>query len=514
MNQLTAIRARIPAAPPQLPVELQAITTPLVPSRWCEFLQHHPDTVFSSYILEGITEGFRIGFKYCGHSLKPRSRNLLSAYEHQSVVESYIEKEVLLGRMVHITDPSTLPCVHTSPFGVIPKKHRPGKWRLMVGFSAPDGHSVNDFIEKELSTLSYISIDNIAQVVLQLGKGTLLGKMDVKEAFRLVPVHPSDRLLLGMVWKGDLYIDKVLPFGLRTAPLLFTALADALEWVIRKRGVNWVFHYIDDFIFAGSPTSSQWSVAMAAAMQVCTELGIPIEPKRNEGPATTLSVLGIEFDTEDMLLRLPNTKLTLLKQQVQTWRGRKCCTKRELLSLIGSLQHAASMVKPRRAFVRRMIDLSTTRKHPEAKIRLSWEFQSDLEWWHHMAASWNGTSMLAPVKKDHPDVTVTSDASGGWGCGAFWESNWFQLQWSGAGSSAHITVQELIPIVLAAALWGHSWAGKTVRALSDNMAVVHIINSKQSRNADVMHLIRCLTLIECAYDFVVVSKHLPGNTIP
>ena len=56
----------------------------------------------------------------------------------------------------------------------------------------------NDFIEKELSTLSYISIDNIAQVVLQLGKGTLLGKMDVKEAFRLVPVHPSDRLLLGM----------------------------------------------------------------------------------------------------------------------------------------------------------------------------------------------------------------------------------------------------------------------------------------------------------------------------
>ena len=142
---------------------------------------------------------------------------------------------------------------------------------------SPDGHSVNDFIEKELSTLTYISIDNIAQVGLQLGKGILLGKMDVKEAFRLVPVHPSDRLILGMVWKGDLYIDKVLPFGLRTAPLLFTALADVLEWVIQKRGVNWVFHYVDDFIFVGSPTSSQCSVAMVAAMQVCTKLGVPIE---------------------------------------------------------------------------------------------------------------------------------------------------------------------------------------------------------------------------------------------
>ena len=511
MTQLTAMRARTPAITPHLPVDLLTISTPLVLSRWCELLQHHPDTAFSSFILEGIKDGFRIGFKYNGHSLKPRSRNLLSAVEHQSVVDSYIEKELLLERMVYITDPSTLPWVYTSPFGVIPKKHRPGKWRLIVDLSAPDGHSVNDFIEKDLSTLSYISIDNIAQVVLQLGRGTLLGKLDVKEAFRLVPVHPSDRLLLGMVWKGNLYIDKVLPFGLRTAPLLFTALADALEWVIRNRGVSQVFHYVDDFIFAGSPSSSQCSVAMATAIQVCTELGIPIDSEKNEGPATTLSVLGIEFDTEAMILRLPNTKLTLLRQQVQTWRGRKCCSKRELLSLIGSLQHAASVVKPGRAFVRRMIDLSTTRKHPEAKIRLSWEFRSDLEWWHHMAASWNGTSMLAPIKKDHPDITVTSDASGGWGCGAFWESKWFQLQWSGAASSAHITIQELIPIVLAAALWGHFWAGKTVRALSDNMAVVHIINCKQSRNTDAMHLIRCLTLIECAYDFVVVSKHLPGK---
>ena len=110
---------------------------------------------------------------------------------------------------------------------------------------------------------------------------------------------------------------------------------------------------------------------MATAIQVCTELGIPIASEKNEGPATTLSGLRIEFDTEAMILSLPNTKLTLLRQQVQTWRGRKCCSKRELLSLIGSLQPAASVVKPGWAFVRRMIDLSTTRKQPEAKIRLS-----------------------------------------------------------------------------------------------------------------------------------------------
>ena len=233
---------------------------------------------------------------------------------------------------------------------------------------------------KDLATLSYISIDNIAQEVLHLGRGTLIGKLDVKEAFRLVPIHPSDRLLLGMVWKGELYIDKVLPFGLHSAPLLFTTLADAIEWIIRQRGVDPIFHYVDNFIVLGRPASSQCSMAMATTEQVCVELGVPTEPEKNEGPATSVSVLGIEFDTEDMILRLPLTKLTLLRQQVQAWCGKKCCLKRELLSLIGSLQHAASVVKPGRAFVRRMIDLSASRKHPDAKIRLSREFRSDLEW--------------------------------------------------------------------------------------------------------------------------------------
>ena len=91
-------------------------------------------------------------------------------------------------------------CLHKTLWGNS-QENRPGKWRLIVNLSAPDGHSVNDFIEKEVSTtLTYFSINNIAQVVLQFRKGTLLGKMDVKEAFRLVPVTPQTDYSL--VWYG------------------------------------------------------------------------------------------------------------------------------------------------------------------------------------------------------------------------------------------------------------------------------------------------------------------------
>ena len=67
------------------------------------------------------------------------------------------------------------------------------------------------------------------RVVLELGTGTLLAKLDIQNAYRIIPVHPADRRLLGMSWRGHLYVDSVLPFGLQSAPKVFTAVADALQ---------------------------------------------------------------------------------------------------------------------------------------------------------------------------------------------------------------------------------------------------------------------------------------------
>ena len=72
-----------------------------------------------------------------------------------------------------------------------------------------------------------------------------------------MPVYPEDRLLLGMQWREQLFIDTVLPFGLRSAPKLFSAVADALQWIIRSRGPRFVFHYLDDFALVGEPGSEE-----------------------------------------------------------------------------------------------------------------------------------------------------------------------------------------------------------------------------------------------------------------
>ena len=70
----------------------------------------------------------------------------------------------------------------------------------------------------------------------------------------MVPVHPEDRPLLGMIWDDTLYVDASLPFGLRSAPKIFNALADTLEWILKREGVSCIFHYLDDFLIIGMPT--------------------------------------------------------------------------------------------------------------------------------------------------------------------------------------------------------------------------------------------------------------------
>ena len=83
-----------------------------------------------------------------------------------------------------------------------------------MNLSAPEGHSVNDGIREDWCSLSYVTVDDVVSAVQRLWQGAQLAKVDIRSAYRIVPVHPDDRPRLGMMWEGTLYIDTALPFGL------------------------------------------------------------------------------------------------------------------------------------------------------------------------------------------------------------------------------------------------------------------------------------------------------------
>ena len=139
----------------------------------------------------------------------------------------------------------------------------------------------NNGIDPVVCSLSYVSIDTVAAIVASLGAGSLLAKIDIESAYRLVPVHPDDRPLLGVEWSGRIYCDAMLPFGLRSSAKIFTALADALEWIVSQRGVLHIAHYLDDFVMVGAPHSSQCADCLQTINLACN---VPLAAGKCEGP--------------------------------------------------------------------------------------------------------------------------------------------------------------------------------------------------------------------------------------
>ena len=347
----------------------------------------------------------------------------------------------------------------------------------------------------------------------------MMAKLDLRDAYRMVPVHPVDRPLLGMRWKGSVFIDCALPFGLRSAPKIFSALADALIWIVHTKGFPLSMHYLDDFLLLDPPNSQTCAAALVTTQQLCKELGVSVAEEKTEGPTTTLTFLGIELDSVKMQLRLPQVKLQNLTSQINYWMQNRSSSgdspkphhtgsKRDLLSLMGLLNHACSVVRPGRTFLHSLIDASTTVKHLDHHVTLRAKAKADIVWWHLFLQSWNGISILPEADPSH---FVYSDASGSWGCGGYWKGQWFQIQWPNNWLQMHIAPKEFIPILIAVASWGREWHGKRVCCYCDNSAVVFAVNKGSAKDPRIMHLLRSLALYCAFYNVTVTARHIAGT---
>lgn len=126
--------------------------------------------------------------------------------------------------------------------GLSPKRTAESGIVTIFHLSYPKGSpdSLNAHIPTEAFTLQYICIDvDVAiSLVLEHGPGCFMRKKKKKKhiqsGFCIIPVHPHDWELQGMVLKGQFFFDKAFPFELRSAPYLFNQLSYAREWLVKK----------------------------------------------------------------------------------------------------------------------------------------------------------------------------------------------------------------------------------------------------------------------------------------
>ena len=504
---MTALQQLSNGPSQQAPSPWPPCPTPVRSTVLSRYLASHPDQQFARYIIQGITHGFRIGFNIPSSQLRSSSRNHPSSLVNERVVSTYIAEEVTFGRMVGPVSPPLYPNLHISPIGLVPKGRDSGQWRMIVDLSFPEGHSVNDGISSELCSLRYSSVDDALEYIIALGQHTQLSKVDLRSAYRMLPVYPGDRHLLAIRWQNDIYVDQALPFGLRSAPKLFTAFADAVGWALCEAGVPCHIHYLDDYLFFDAPGSPRGILPLA--LRTFQELGVPVATHKIEGPATEVVFLGIILDTARFELRLPAAKLDHTQSLVETWYTRRSGPKREFESLLGHLSHAATVVRQGRTFLRHLFTILSRVGPRHHHVHMDGIARADLLWWRYFLQSWNGTMFFpySPVTQVH----VHSDASGSFGCGALLtQSSWFQLRWPHSWDSIDITTKELLPVVLAAAVWGREWRHQSVCFHTDNMGVVAILQKRSARHPVALHLLRCLYFYAAFFRFDYVAHHVPG----
>ena len=325
-----------------------------------------------------------------------------------------------------------------------------------------------------------------------------------------MPVHPDDQSLLGVLWDGRIYIDKMLPFGLRSAHIIFSAVADVLQWILIQKHIPKLLHYLDDFILVAKSLSLA-EEQKQSLVSTCSVLGVPLEPSKLVGPATCLTFLGIEIDTIALQIRLPEDKLINLRRELLQVVSKRVISKKALQSITGLLQFATRVVRPGRPFLRRLYALQEVGSHPMHHIRLNNAARADILWWHLFMEKWNGISMLWDTQRYSSDITVYSDASGSWGCWALWQQKWFNLPWSVQLQTCSIAVKELVPVVVTAALYGSQWRGKIVTFRVDNIAVVEVLNSTSCRDNHLMHLVRLLVFLASYHNFWFTASHIQGK---
>jgi hypothetical protein len=474
-------------------------------------LLRHPNQEAVNFIITGLTNGFSLG---CDTMITPASpKNNKSATRNQEKVTLAFLKEL---RHQHISGPFPTPPIkhlHCSPIGA--KEKPDGTVRIILDLSQPLGNNINSGIKKENYSVQYEPFDTATDIVQTLGRNCYLSKFDIKSAFRLLPVRPAEWFMLGMMWLGMYFVDCHLPFGSRSSPFIFSVFSDLLAWILNtKDKLTNLTHYLDDFLLASRGTLAEAHNELRTAINTFKLLNVPLAADKTVSPTTTLTYLGIEIDTVAMQIRLPAEKFNALMQTLPTWRNRKKTTKRELLSLIGTLSFATKIVRPGRTFLRRLIDLSTRVTKLHHHIDITAEARKDIEWWIAFLPLWNGRSLI--IEKNltyNTSLTLFTDASDV-GFGILHKNHWIAERWppyiANDLHAFNIDFRELFAIHAGVATFAEAFAGLKIIFITDNLPIVHAWQKGTSSSPILMTLIRNILMTAAQNQFCISLKHIAG----
>ena len=269
-----------------------------------------------------MLNGVEFGFSLIDNDDVPLSanrRNYKSVLENFARVEEKITNEIVLGRYVV----SELKPQIVSSLGVVPKQN--GDIRLIHDLSRPYS-GVNQYALD--TSISYATLDD---ALSHIKPESYLAKVDLKDAYRAVPLHASCFPLTGLSWKfagqdTQTYLyDARLPFGAAKSCKIFQTLTDRVVEMMASRQFR-IIGYLDDFLCI-EDSHERCEQSFECLKLLLTRLGFTINAKKIEGPTRKITFLGIAVDCVNRTLSLPPEKLNEMKLLCKQWLKKQKCTK-------------------------------------------------------------------------------------------------------------------------------------------------------------------------------------------
>ena len=323
----------------------------LCPDGWVELLSLYHDPEISK-TLQGIARyGAKVGYE--GPAQAIRQPYLVSAKEAPNFIDGDLELNLRKGRVAETRCPGSQFII--SLLGLVPKPL--GCFRRIHHVSAPLHYSVNDHIPSHYGQLNYALFNEALDHIWRAGPGAILIKQDLADAFRQIHIHPTDWWLFGFDWRGRLFQERYLPFGLWTAPRTFNLFAEGLHWVIASRSMAAIIPYLDYFlaIFAAADAAAAHEYEQFFET-TCQVHGLRIKVAKN-ALGTTVEFLGLIMDNMTMEACLPADKTAWGLQLITELAMRKSCSSLDLQRVTRLLNFLAKVISFGCTFSPRLYDL-------------------------------------------------------------------------------------------------------------------------------------------------------------
>lgn len=350
---------------------------------------------------------------------------------------------------------------YLSSIFLVPKPN--GKKRFILNLK-----NLNKFIKTD-----HFKLEDLRTAIKLMTINCYMATCDLKDAYFLLNIHPDSRKYLRFQFNGKIYEFNVLPFGLNTAPFIFTKLMKPVIKLLRLAGYTSTI-YLDDLFLVGY-SYDDCRQNINTTVRLLTALGFIINyDKSNLQPSLQCKFLGFVLDAQRMIITLPEEKIQRITKEIAKFMSLRRCTIKEFAKLIGLLVSACPAVEYGWLYTKDLerYKYLNLKGHDDYNCYMNIPIflHDDLKWWLRALEK-----PVNHIKDDTYSLELFSDASTtGWGaaCGSETASG----RWSPSESKWHINYLELLAAFFALKIFARDLHHCQILLRIDNSTAISYIN--------------------------------------